>query len=131
MLTISHGICQFWQHLSRNFEKKFLLSAVIVSVNRQRKDIKLTFVSFYLHAGRFTVKCEEYENTLFSYFDFFIHISSNFTLDSRITKYLQCHIGLQFHTYFINFDLVKSRENCGKEFKLEPMFFRLIMLETM
>ena len=68
-----------------NFEKKLSLSGVIVSVHRRRKDIKVTFVSFGLHTGRFSVVCKEYGNTLFSYYDIFIYVSSNFTLDSRIT----------------------------------------------
>ena len=76
-------------------------------MHRRRKDIKVTFVSFGLHAGRFTVEVKEHGNALFSYFDIFIYVSSNFTLDSRITEYLQCHIGLQLHIYFINFDFVK------------------------
>ena len=62
----------------------FFLSGVIVSVNRRGKDIKVTFASLDLHAGRFTVECTEYRNTLFSYFDIFIYVSSNFTLDSRL-----------------------------------------------
>ena len=41
----------------------------------------------------------------------FIYVSSNFTLDSGITEYWQCHIGLQFQTCFIIFDLLKFREN--------------------
>ena len=113
-VTIPHGFCQFWQYLSYNFEKKLFLSGVIVSVNRRRKDIKVKFVSFSFHSGRFTVICKEYENKLFSYFDTFLYVSSNFTLDSRTTKYLQDHIGLQLHTSFINFDLVKCQENLGK-----------------
>ena len=58
-------------------------------MNRPRKDIQITFVSFRLHAGRFTVECTEYENKLFAYFDIFIYVSSNFTLDSRIAEYLR------------------------------------------
>ena len=56
---------------------------------------------FGFHAGRFTVECKEYGNTLFFYFYFFIYVLSNFTLDSRIAKYLKCHIGLQPHTCFV------------------------------
>ena len=107
-------LCQFWQYLS-NFEKKLFLSRVIVSVKERRKDIKVTFVSFGFHSGRLTVICKEYGNKLFSYFDIFINVSSNLTLDSRSTKYFQGHIGLQFHTSFINFDLVKFRENWEKK----------------
>ena len=114
-VTIPHGFCQLWQCLSCNFEKKLSLSAVIVSVNRQRKDIKVTFVSFSFHSGRFTVICKEYGNKLFSNFGIFICVSSNFTLYSRIKKYMQGHIGLQLHTSFINFDLFKFRENWEKE----------------
>ena len=33
----------------------------------------------------------------------------------EFTEYLQCHIGLQLHTCFINFDLVEFRENLEKE----------------
>ena len=110
-VTIPHGFCQFWQYLSCNFEKK---SGVIVSVNR--RNIKVTFVSFSFLLGRFTIICKEYGNKLFSYFNIFICVSSNFTLDSRITKCLQGHIGLQLHTSFINFDSVKFRENWEKEF---------------
>ena len=63
-----------WQFLTDfvNFDnichvtlKKKFLSVVIVSVNRRRKDIKVTFVSFGLHAGMFTVECTEYGSTLF------------------------------------------------------------------
>ena len=115
-VTIPHGFSQFWQYLSCNFEKKLFLSGVIVLVNRRRKDIKVKFVTFSFHSGRFTVICKEYGNKLFSYFDIFIYLSSNFTLDSRIAKYLQGHIGLQLHTSLINFNLVKFRENWEKEF---------------
>ena len=93
------------------FWKKLFFSEVIVSVNRRRKDIKVTFVFFSFHSGRFPVIYKEYGNKLFSYFDIFIYVSSNFTLDSRIIKYLQGRIGLQFHTSFINFDLVIFQEN--------------------
>ena len=31
--------------------------------------------------------------------------------DSRITEYLQCHVGFQLHTCFINFDLVMFQKN--------------------
>ena len=86
------GFRQFRQHLSCNFEKNFSFkSHCRENVNRHRKDIK---VCFGLHAGRFTVECTKNGNTLFSYFDIFICVSSNFTLDSRIAGYLQCHIGL-------------------------------------
>ena len=86
-------------------------------VNRWRKDIKVTFVSLGLHAWRFTVECAEYGNTISSYFVIFIYVSSNFALDSSIAiaEYLQCHIGLQLHTCFVNFDLVKFGENTEKE----------------
>ena len=112
------GCCQFLPDVV-NFDnichvilkKKTSLSAAIVSVNIRRKDIKVKIVSFGLHARRFTVECTEYGNALFSYFYIFIYVSPNFTLDSRITEYLRCHIGLQLHTCFINFDLVKFREN--------------------
>ena len=73
-----------------NGKLHFLCS--VVSVNRRRKDIKVRFVSFGVHAGRFTVECTEYENTLFSDFDILIYVSSNFTLDLRITEHLQCHL---------------------------------------
>ena len=79
--------------LSLILEKTFFWR-VIVSVNRLSKDIKVTFLSFGLHTGRFTVECTEYGSTLFSYFEIFIYVSSNFTLDWRITEYLRCHIGL-------------------------------------
>ena len=65
MLTICHGFRQICQHLSCNFEGKTFLSGLIVSVNRRRKDMKVTFVSFGLYAGRFTVECTEYGKTLF------------------------------------------------------------------
>ena len=94
----------WWLHHKNNFPrissilatfvmKKTFSSGVIVSVNRRRKAIQVTFVSFGLHAWRFTVECTEYGNTLFSYFDIFISVSSNFTLNSRITGYLQCRVG--------------------------------------
>ena len=69
-------------------------------------------------AGAFIVKNmeKEYGSKLFSYFDIFIYVSSNFTLDPRNTEYLQCHIGLQLHTCFINFYLINFRENWVKEF---------------
>ena len=66
MLTIRHGFRQICQHLSCNFERKTFLLGLIVSVNRQRKDTKVKFLSFDLHAGRFTVECTGYGNTLFS-----------------------------------------------------------------
>ena len=110
-VTIPHEFCQLWQYLSCYFEKKLFFSEVIVSVNRRRKDIKVTFVFFSFHSGRFPVIYKEYGNKLFSYFDIFIYVSSNFTLDSRIIKYLQGRIGLQFHTSFIDFDLVIFQEN--------------------
>ena len=102
------GCCQFLPDLV-NFDnvchvilkKKCSLTAAIVSVNIRRKDIKVTFLSLRLHAQRFTVECTKYGNALFSYFDIFIYVSSNFTLDSRITEYLQCHIGLQLYTWLI------------------------------
>ena len=78
-VTIPHRFREFWQYLSCNFGKELFLSGVIVSVNRRRKDIKVTSVSSSLHSGRFTVECEEYGNKLFSYFDIFIYVSSNFT----------------------------------------------------
>ena len=37
-VAIPYGFRQFWQYFSCNFAKKFFLSAVIVSVNRRRKD---------------------------------------------------------------------------------------------
>ena len=67
MLTIPHEFRQLWQHLSCNFERKTFLSGSIVSVNRRKKYIKVTIVSFALHAERFTVGCTEHGNTLFSY----------------------------------------------------------------
>ena len=70
-VTIPHAFRQFW--------KKAFFSGVIVSVNRRRKDIKVTFVSFNFHSGKFTVEYKEYRNKLFSYFDIFIYVSSNFT----------------------------------------------------
>ena len=76
-----------------NGKLHFLCS--VVSVNRRRKDIKVTFVSFGVHAGRFTAECTEYENTLLTNkqdFDILIYVSSNFTLDLRITEHLQCHL---------------------------------------
>ena len=73
-----------------NGKLQFLCS--VVSVNRRRKDIKVTFASFGVHAGRFTVECTEYENRLFSDFDILIYVSSNFTLDLGITEHLQCHL---------------------------------------
>ena len=62
-------------------KKKLFFSGVIVSVNRRRKDIKVTFVSFSFHSGRFIVICKEDGNKLFSYFDIFKQVSLNFTLD--------------------------------------------------
>ena len=63
-------------------------------VNRRRKDIKVTFVSFGLHAGRFRVERTEHGNKLFLYFDIFIYVSLNFILGSRIAEFFQFHIGL-------------------------------------
>ena len=76
-VTIPQGFRQFWQNLSFDFEKKLLLSEVIVSVNRRRKDSKVALVSFGLHSGRFTLECKEYGNKLFSYFNIFIQVLSN------------------------------------------------------
>ena len=81
MLTIPQRFCQLWQYLACNVEIKTFPSGVIGSMNRQRTDIKVTFVSFSLHARRFTVEQgTEYGNMLFSYFDIFIYVLSNFTL---------------------------------------------------
>ena len=124
-VTIPHGFFQFWQYLLCNFEKKLFLSRVIGSVNRLRKDIKVTFAFFSFHTGRFTVIWKAYGNKLFSYFDIFKYVLSNFTLDSRIKKYLQGNIGLRFLTSLINFDLVQFRENWEKEFQLESMVLNL------
>ena len=85
-------------------------------VNRREKGIIVTFVSFGLHAERFGVECTEYGNTLFLYFDIFIYVLSNFTLDSRIVEYLQFHIGLPLHTCSVNFDFVKFGENWEKKY---------------
>ena len=79
-------------------KRAFSLGSIIVSVNRRRKDIKVTFVSFSFHSGRFTVTWKEYGSKLFSYFDIFVYVSWNFTLDSSVKKYLPGHIGLQLHT---------------------------------
>ena len=68
-------------------------------------------MSFGLYAGRFTVEFKECGNALFQYFDIFMYVSSSFPLDLRIAEYLHCHIGLQLHTCFINFHLVKFLEN--------------------
>ena len=65
------------------FVNKLLLSGVIVSLNRW---IKYIIVTYRSPAGRFTVECKEYGNTLFSCFDFFIYVSSTFTLNSRIKE---------------------------------------------
>ena len=90
-------------------------------MNGWKKEIKVTFVGFGLHAGRFAVEYKEYGNTLFLYFDIFIYVSSNFTLDSRSTECFQCHIGLQLHTCFINFDLVSF--HCAKmKFSIKDFF---------
>ena len=88
-----------------SFKKVVLFLKVIISLvilkkknfsgNSWRKYIKVTFASFDLHAQMFKAECIEYGSTLFSYFGIFICVSSNFTLDSRITEYLQCYIGLQ------------------------------------
>ena len=51
------------------------------------------------------------ETRFFLYFDIFIYVLSNFTLDSRIVEYLQFHIGLPLHTCSSNFDFVKFGEN--------------------
>ena len=96
MLTIPHGLRQFWQHCHVILKKKLFLSGIIVSVTRRRKDITVTFVSSGFHAGRFTVECTEYDDEydmmnmiwmyrkLFSYYDIFMYLSSNFTLDLRL-----------------------------------------------
>ena len=77
-------------------KKKLFLSGIIVWVTRPRKDITVTFVSSGFHAGRFTVECTEYDDEydmmnmiwmyrkLFSYYDIFMYLSSNFTLDLRL-----------------------------------------------
>ena len=96
-------------------KKKLFLSGVIVSVNTWRKDFRVPFV-FRPLCRKVYRECTKYGNNLFSYFDILIYVSSNFPLDSKITEYLQCHIGLQLHTCFINFCLVKFQENWEKEF---------------
>ena len=39
------------------------------------------------------------------------YFNKKFKKDSRITEYLQSHVGLQLHTCFINFDLVMFQKN--------------------
>ena len=89
-LTIPHGFRQFWQYLPCNFERNFF-SGVIVLISGQRKAIEVTFVSFGLYARRFTVECAKYATRLFSYFDIFKYVSSNFTLNSRIRIFAVSH----------------------------------------
>ena len=45
--------------------------------NSSRISSTLTYSLYGLHTGRFTVEFKEYGNTLFSYFEFFIYVSSN------------------------------------------------------
>ena len=100
-------------------------------LNRWRKDIKVTLVTFGLHAGRFTVECAEYENTLFSYFDIFIYFPSNFALDSTIAEYLHCHIGLQFHIcllilILLSFEKIEKKNVSSNTcFEPNPRCFKL------
>ena len=47
----------------------------MISVNRRRKGIKVTLMSFSLYAGRFTVECTEYGITIF----IFLHSHVRFT----------------------------------------------------
>ena len=121
MLTIPNGFCQFWQHFSCNFEKKNSFGSNCLREQTEKR--KVRFASFDYLAGRFTVECTENGNMAFSYFDIYIYFFSNFSLDSKITDYLQCHIGLQLHTRFINFDLIKFREKHKKKnFSSNPCF---------
>ena len=72
--------------------------------------------------------CKKFGNKLFSCFDIFIYVSSNFTLNSRMTKYLQVHIGQLLHTNFINFDVVelkKLRKLRKRNFSSNPCFLNL------
>ena len=59
-------------------EKKPFLSGVIVSVNRRRKSIKVTLVSFGLQTGRLTVECIDYRTRYFVTLTFFIRFKCCF-----------------------------------------------------
>ena len=126
-LTIRHGFRWFWKYLSRDFEKKpFSFGSNCISGSTE-KDIKVTLVSLSLHAERFTVECREYGNMLFSYFEIFIYVSSNFTFDSMITEYFQCHIGLQLHTCLIIIE--KNNFNSTPCFEPNPRCSKLFAFE--
>ena len=78
-VTIPHGFSQFWQYLSCNFEKKLFLSGVIVLVNRRRKDMKVKFMTFSFHSGRFTVICKEYlKQAIFIFWHFHIRFVESY-----------------------------------------------------
>ena len=86
------GLVNFDNICHVNLRKKTFLSRLIVSVNRRRKDIKVTFVSFSLYAGKFKVEFKEYGNALFSYFhirfvEFYFGFKDYrvFTLSHRLT----------------------------------------------
>ena len=74
------------------------------------------------HAGRFTVECTGYGNVLFSYFDIFIYVSSNFTLNSRIPEYLHCHIVCSFTPALSILILLNSKKIEKKKFSSNPCF---------
>ena len=58
--------------------------------NSSRISSILTYSLCGLHTGRFTVDFKEYGNTLFSYFEFFIYVSSNIYF--RLKDYRVCAV---------------------------------------
>ena len=84
MLTFSYGFCQLRQYFSCNFEKKIFLF----------EDIKVTFVSFELHAGRMNVKNMEIRYFNILTFSSTFHRILLWNQGLQSTEYLRCHIGL-------------------------------------
>ena len=102
-------------NLPCNFEKKNFFSGVTVSVSGRRKAIEVTFVSFGLYTRRFTVECTKYATRLFHILKF-SNTFRGILLWIQGLEYLQCHMGLLLYICYVNFDLVKFRENWKKEF---------------
>ena len=75
-------------------------------MNTRRKDTKETFASSDLYAGRFTENVQNMETCYFHILTFFIYVSPNFTLDSRIIEYLQCH---SLILVWLSFEKLKKR----------------------
>ena len=87
------------------------LSGVTVSVNRRRKNIKGTFVSFGQEGLPYNVKNME---TRYFHNLKFLYAFHRILLWIQGLQSICSAIGLQLHICFIKFDLVMFRENREK-----------------